>query len=120
VDVEDAVRARDDLERAHDVFPGLENRRRQTGGVRLRPSGDAVLDPYMVSVGHRCDSRRRLPLAGGVERLVDEAVGELVVLATHRGVGDAIDLARYARRVDEEVLECLVLHAVLAAHLFDE
>ena len=52
VDVEDAVRARHDLERADDVFPVLENRRRQTGGVRLRPSGDAVLDPDVVSVGH--------------------------------------------------------------------
>ena len=31
-----------------------------------------------------------------------------------------MDLARYARRVEEEVLERLVLHAVLAAHLLDE
>ena len=53
VDVEDAVRARHDLERADDVFPVLENRRRQTGGVRLRASGDAVLDPHVMSVGHR-------------------------------------------------------------------
>ncbi len=103
-----------------DVFPVLENRRRQTGGVRLRSSGDAVFDPYVVSVGHPGDSRRPLPLAACVERLVYEAVGELVVLATHGGVGDTMDLARYARRVEEEVLERLVLHAVLAAHLLDE
>jgi hypothetical protein len=63
VDVEDAVRARHHLERADDVLPVLENRRRQTGGVRLRPSGDAVLDPDVMSVGHLGDSRRRLPVA---------------------------------------------------------
>jgi hypothetical protein len=94
VHVEDAVRARHNLERGDDVFPVLENRRRQTGGVRLRPSGDAVLDPDVVSVGHLGDSRRRLPVARRVERLVHEAVRELVVLATHGRVGDAMDLAR--------------------------
>src|ERR1700750_3289548 len=35
-------------------------------------------------------------LAGGVERLVDEAVGQLVVLAPHVAVGHGADAAREA------------------------
>ena len=76
-----------------DVFPVLEDPRRQTGGVRLRPSGDAVLDPDVVSVGHRA-ILAETTVAGCVERLVHEAVGELVVLTAHGRVGDPTDLAR--------------------------
>src|SRR5262245_28818319 len=55
--------------------------------------------------------------SGSVERLVDEAVGELVVLAAHGRVGDATDLARQAGGVEEEVLQRAVLDLVLPAHL---
>jgi hypothetical protein len=60
VHVEDAVRARDELDGPDDVLPLLENARRQTGGVRTRPSGDAVLDPQVVTLGHRLDSITRV------------------------------------------------------------
>ena len=52
MDVEDSTRARHDLDRFELALPLLENPRRQTGGVRKRPSGDAVLDPYAVSLRH--------------------------------------------------------------------
>jgi hypothetical protein len=52
--VEDPVRSGHDLDRADlALLPLLEQRRRQTDGVRSRPSGDAVLDPDVVSLGHR-------------------------------------------------------------------
>ena len=52
--VEDPVRAGHDLDRADlALFPLLEQLRRQTGGVRQRPSGNAVLDADVVSLGHR-------------------------------------------------------------------
>jgi len=63
VDVEDAAGTWDHLDRGQGIlFPLLEDARRQTGGVRARPSGDAVLDPDVVSSGHRSHSitlRRR-------------------------------------------------------------
>jgi hypothetical protein len=52
VHVEDPVRPGHDLDDADLLFPLLEQPRRQTGGVRERPSGDAVLDANMVAVGH--------------------------------------------------------------------
>ena len=52
VHVEDSVCARHDLDGADRVFPLLEDPRRQTGGVRERPSGNAVLDAYVTAVGH--------------------------------------------------------------------
>jgi hypothetical protein len=52
--VEDPVRSRHDLDGAELVlFPLLEQLRRQTGGVRKRPSGNAVLDADVVSLRHR-------------------------------------------------------------------
>jgi hypothetical protein len=56
VNVEDPARARHDLDCADHVLPLLEDGRRQTGGVRPRPSGDAVLDADVVAFGHRLDS----------------------------------------------------------------
>ena len=54
VHVEDAVRSGHDLDRAELVlFPLLEQSRHQTGGVRPRPSGDAVLDADVMPLGHR-------------------------------------------------------------------
>ena len=44
VDVEDPTRTGHDLEGLDSVLPLLEQPRRQTGGVRERPSGDAILD----------------------------------------------------------------------------
>ena len=52
VHVEDPVRPGHDLDDADLLFPLLEQPRRQTGGVRERPSGDAVLDANVVTVGH--------------------------------------------------------------------
>jgi hypothetical protein len=54
VDVEDPARAGHDLHGSDDVLELLKQPRRQTGGVRERPSGDAVLDPNVVPFGHEC------------------------------------------------------------------
>jgi len=62
VDVEDPALAGHDLDGSDHVLHLLEQPRRQTGGVRERPSGDAVLDPDMVPFGHKrmlADSRGR-------------------------------------------------------------
>jgi hypothetical protein len=53
VDVEDPAHSRYDLDRAHGVLPLLEDARRQTGGVRECPSGNAVLDANVMALGHR-------------------------------------------------------------------
>jgi hypothetical protein len=53
VDVEDAIDSRHDLNRTDAFLPLLENPRRQTGSVGKRPSGDAILDPNVVAIGHR-------------------------------------------------------------------
>ncbi len=52
MDVEDPVRAGYDLQRGEIVLVLLEQSRHQTGGVPPRPSGDAVLDPDRVCLGH--------------------------------------------------------------------
>jgi hypothetical protein len=52
VDVEDPARAGHDLHGADLVLELLEQPRRQTGGVRERPSGDAVFDSNVVPVRH--------------------------------------------------------------------
>jgi hypothetical protein len=56
VDVEDAVRSRYDLDGRKLGFEVLEDPGRQTGGLRKRPSGDAVLDPDVVAFRHQPDS----------------------------------------------------------------
>jgi hypothetical protein len=54
VHVEDPVRSGYDLERADlAFFPLLEQPRRQTDGVRSRPSRYAVLDADVVAFSHR-------------------------------------------------------------------
>jgi hypothetical protein len=52
VDVEDSVGAGHDLYGLDAVLELLEQPRRQTGGVRERPSGDAVLDSHVVGFSH--------------------------------------------------------------------
>src|SRR5215471_6409297 len=52
VHVEDPAVSGHDLQRREDALPLVENSSRQTGGVRQRPSGDAVLDPHPMRVGH--------------------------------------------------------------------
>jgi len=54
VDVEDSARPGHDLDSDEVLLPLLENPRRQTGSVRERSSGNAVLDPDAVSLrqGH--------------------------------------------------------------------
>jgi hypothetical protein len=72
----DAVRSRDDLDDADCVLPLLENARHQTGSVRPRASGDAVLDPDVVALDHRLDSTtRRIPPVG--RQRLDHALGGL-------------------------------------------
>jgi hypothetical protein len=62
VDVEDPARAGHDLNGADDVLELLQQPRRQTGGVRERPSGDAVLDSHVVGFGHvRILARKKWP-----------------------------------------------------------
>ena len=48
VDVENAAGAGHDLDRVDAVLEILQQPRRQTGGVREGPSGDAILDAHMV------------------------------------------------------------------------
>src|SRR6266542_4110886 len=62
----------------------------------------------------------RRPLRSGVQRLVDEPVRELVVLAADGGVGDRAELTRETRSLQRQLAEGLVLDLVLAAHLLDE
>ena len=52
VDVEDPAGSGHDLDAVELLLPLLENPRRQTGGVRERSSGNAVLDPYAVPLRH--------------------------------------------------------------------
>lgn len=56
--VEDAAHARDDLDPRDVVLVLLENPRRQTGGVRERASGDAVLDAHVRLLGHGAERTR--------------------------------------------------------------
>ena len=58
VDVEDPPFSGHDLDRVDDLLPVLEDVRDQTGRVRQRPSGDAVLDPDAVCGGHRSQGTR--------------------------------------------------------------
>ena len=55
-----------------------------------------------------------------VERVVDEAVGELVVLAPNSRVRNAPQLARESRRVGGQLPQRRVFHLVLASHLLHE
>jgi hypothetical protein len=57
--VEDPICARHDLDCADRVLPLLEDPRRQTGGVRERSSGDAVLDADVATFRHLMASLRR-------------------------------------------------------------
>ncbi len=68
MDVEDPVRACHDLDRAYGVLPLLEDPRRQTGGVRLCPSGNAVLDADVVTLGH--------PVHSSVAECLERTAGE--------------------------------------------
>jgi hypothetical protein len=52
VHVEDSVCARDNLDRPEAIFMLFEKSSHQTGGVLPCSSGDAVLDPDAVPLGH--------------------------------------------------------------------
>ena len=67
MNVEDPVRPGHDLDDADLVLPLLEEPRRQTGGVRKRSSGDAVLDANVAAVGH--------------ERIVSETMTGMATMA---------------------------------------
>src|SRR2546423_6307522 len=55
-----------------------------------------------------------------VEGLVDELVGELVVLAANRAIGHPADAAGRPRGVERQLPKGRVLHPVLAAHLLHD
>jgi hypothetical protein len=55
--VEDPVRAGDDLDHRDVGLPLLQDPRYQTGRVRKRPSGNAVLDPDPVR-SHRFELKQ--------------------------------------------------------------
>ena len=90
--VEDPVRPGHDLDDGDLLFPLLEQPRRQTGGVRERPSGDAVLDANVVAVAH--------------ERIVSEtsvsATGRMAGMAT---MADLDKLALAMPETTKEVSE---------------
>jgi hypothetical protein len=65
VDVEDASAARHDLERLDLALELLENPHRQTGGVRQRASGNAVLDPDVMAGWHAHIQSLRPPVPSG-------------------------------------------------------
>jgi hypothetical protein len=52
VDVEDSALAGHHLDGSDHVLHLLEQPRRQTGGVRERPSGDAILDSNVMPARH--------------------------------------------------------------------
>ena len=52
MDVEDPARSRDHFHGGDLFLPLLENPRRQTGGVRERPSGDAIFDADPMAIDH--------------------------------------------------------------------
>jgi hypothetical protein len=75
VDVEDAARPGNDLDGIQNCFPFLQDPRDQTGRVRERASGDAVLDPDTMVRSHRSIVLSLgLCFGGEVMPLMDEAV----------------------------------------------
>ena len=115
----------------HGRLPGHRRGQRRAWFGRRLP--DQLVGQRHVRRRRPADRRqRRAALSGGtegarapgpllrpVERLVDELVGELVVLAPDRGVGDRAELAGQAGGPQRELAQRLVLDLVLAAHLLD-
>src|SRR5439155_9762632 len=58
--------------------------------------------------------------AFGVQSLVHELVGQLVVDSTHGGVAHSGELLLQIGGILPQLLEGFVLHAILAPHLLDE
>src|SRR6266571_1239523 len=56
------------------------------------------------------------PRSGCVQRLVHEAVGELVVRTAHVAVVDVAELPRQSSGLERELAKRLVLHLVLTEH----
>jgi hypothetical protein len=74
VNVEDSARAGNDLDTIDLFLPLLEDARDQTGRVRQRASGNAVLDPDTMSRGHRSIVVPGLLVHGGMVLLVAYAL----------------------------------------------
>ena len=72
------------------TFCMASRRSSQLSYIRAGASLAAVLR------GSRCGAAGNALAASGVQRLVHEPVGELVVLAAHRGPAHPADLARQA------------------------
>src|SRR5581483_2174960 len=83
-----------------------------SSGVRRRSSATGATGT--ASIDSTASSRRR------VQSLVDEPVGELVVLPANGRVRHLPDLAREPRRLERQFAQRGVLHLVLAVHLLDE
>jgi hypothetical protein len=75
VDVEDAARPGNDLDGIQNCFPFLQDPRDQTGRVRERTSGDAVLDPDTMVRSHR-----RNPSPAGPHGMTDLLVIDTLVI----------------------------------------
>jgi hypothetical protein len=66
MDVEDPVRAGNDFDSRDLGLPLLQDPRHQTGRVRKRPSGHAVLDADPLR-GHRLEFNQSEPICGRAE-----------------------------------------------------
>src|SRR5262245_32734272 len=65
-------------------------------------------------------SESGLASAGGIESLVDESIGKLVLLASHRRVANLSELTGDRGRVQRQRHQSSVLDPVDARHLADE
>ena len=110
---------------------GLVDAGRTRSATRAAPQSSRKT-PFVGRAGSECSTAERVrqsaerPIAraaallGGVECLVHEAVGELVVLATDGGVRDAADTSREPRGLQRQLAQSFVLDLVLAPHLLHE
>ena len=93
---------------------GSSRRPTKSGSRSSRTSRSSSRPGTTSRAATRCSRLR------SVERLVDERVRELVVLAADGGELDALKPPRQPPRILPETAERLVLHLVLAAHLLHE
>lgn len=89
------------------VAPAHENPKTTATVARAAPpSGkiDPCQDRCLKTMNQPLRRTRRAKMSAGVERFVQEPVGELVVLPPHMGVRDGTQLPREAAGVEEEIL----------------
>ena len=102
---------------------------RRTPRPRMRQGGDARpvetrLGRHSAAAASSADGSAKTtakgPRSGCVQRLVHEAVGELVVRTANVAVVDVVELPRQTSGLERELAKRLVLHLVLTEHLLDE